>query len=142
MVKTVLSGGVDTISSARLNTLIKSRSAVVLDSREREEYTVSHIATARWVGYESFARSAVDDLSKNDTIVVTCAIGKRSEDIGLKLKEAGFNKVFNHFGGIFDWVNNGYPVVNERDEHVFYVHPYSSFWGIWINNFEKSYEPR
>ncbi|MEX0882758.1 MAG: rhodanese-like domain-containing protein, partial [Cyclobacteriaceae bacterium] len=29
--------------------------AVILDSREQEEFSVSHLEDARWVGYETFS---------------------------------------------------------------------------------------
>ena len=40
-------------------------------------------------------------------IIVYCSIGVRSEDIGEKLKELGYTKILNLYGGIFDWKNKG-----------------------------------
>jgi hypothetical protein len=35
------------------------KDAVILDTREREEFSVSHLESAQWVGYESFSMESV-----------------------------------------------------------------------------------
>jgi rhodanese-related sulfurtransferase len=112
--------------------------AVFLDSREPEEFAVSHLHKARFVGYKTFDLSTVSDIPKTQPIVVYCSIGARSQDIGKKLVAAGFLEVYNLYGGIFHWVNQGHPVfaadgVTER------VHAYSRTWGIWLTQGVKVY---
>jgi len=142
MINGLIKNSVDTINSDGVRNLLDEGNAVLIDARERKEYEVSHIQGAIPVGYEKFDIKDLSEIDKDKTIVVSCSIGKRSEEIGLKLKNAGYTDVKNHYGGIFDWTNRGYPVVNENGEEVKRVHPYNSFWGIWINNYEKAYEPR
>ena len=142
MINGLIKNAVDTINSQGVQELLASDNAVLLDAREKKEFEVSHIPGAISVGYEKFNLDSLSEIDKNKTVIVSCSIGKRSEDIGLKLKDAGFTDVKNHYGGIFDWTNRGYPVVDEYGQDVKRVHPYNSFWGIWVNNYEKAYEPR
>jgi rhodanese-related sulfurtransferase len=142
MINTLTKGSVDTVSSESLKQLINEGEIVLLDAREKSEYDVSHLPNALWVGYDTFKIKSVQNLDREKPVVVYCSIGKRSEDIGMKLKEAGFTKVYNHYGGIFDWTNKGFKVVNNSNESVTCVHPYDTFWGIWVNNYERCYDPR
>jgi len=142
MVNGLIKNSVDTINSEGVRDLINEGNAVLIDAREKNEYEVSHIEGAVSMGYEEFDLKNLPEIDKDKTIVVSCSIGKRSEDIGLKLKEAGYTNVLNHYGGIFDWTNRGFPVVDMEGKEVKRVHPYNSFWGIWVNNYEKAYEPR
>ena len=141
MVNALLSGKVDTLGSATLSVKARSPGVVLLDTREWEEYAVSHLPGAIHVGYKSFHESAVADLPEDAEIIVYCSVGKRSEEIGVRLKKMGFSDVQNLRGGIFDWTNRGYPVVDTSGTEVCRVHPYSLMWGIWINKCEKTYEP-
>jgi rhodanese-related sulfurtransferase len=89
---------------------------VLLDAREKGEYQVSHIQDARHIGYNDFSVDQIADIPKDQPIVLYCSIGYRSEKIGEQLKEAGYTNVQNLFGSIFEWVNQGYPVVSEQQE--------------------------
>jgi len=142
MINGLIKHSVDTINSQKVQELLQSDQAVLIDAREKDEYEVSHIPGAVSVGYNEFDLKKMPDVDKSKTLIVSCSLGKRSEDIGLKLKEAGYNHVVNHYGGIFDWTNKGLPVVDMEGNEVKRVHPYNSFWGIWVNNYEKAYEPR
>jgi len=113
--------------------------AVLLDTRERDEYSVSHLPAARWVGYETFTMDAVSEVSKEDTIVVYCSIGARSQEIGKKLKAAGYRNVYNLYGGIFHWVNEENPVVTRDSIVTERVHTYNKMWGMWLTKGEKVY---
>lgn len=143
MVNGLLKNNVDTINSVEVEAILKSPTkAVILDAREKDEYEVSHLKGAVQVGYNDFSIENLPEIDPADTIIVYCSIGKRSEDIGLRLKEAGFKNVLNLYGGIFDWTNRNLPVVDSKGIEVKRVHPYNSFWGIWVNNYERAYEPR
>ena len=112
--------------------------AVFLDAREWEEYQVSHLPGALWVGYEDFQIDRLKELTKDTTIVVYCSVGYRSERITKRIANAGFEAVFNLYGGIFEWVNRDFPVVDEQGT-TSKVHAYDRFWGIWLTSGEKVY---
>ncbi|MGB1041563.1 MAG: rhodanese-like domain-containing protein [Flavobacteriales bacterium] len=109
----------------------KGKKVIFLDARELAEYKVSHIKDAIHIGYDNFKLKSVSKLDKNATIVVYCSVGYRSGKIGKKLREAGFTSVFNLWGGLFDWANNGNPIYSEKGK-VKKVHPYNTKWGKWL----------
>ena len=109
-----------------------------LDAREPKEYAVSHLRGAREVGYDHFDIQSISSVQKNQRIVVYCSVGYRSEKIAEKLLAAGFTNVANLYGGIFEWVNQGNPVYDEKGE-TDQVHAYSRTWGIWLKKGEKVY---
>ena len=139
MVNSLISNEVDTISSLVLVEKLKNENVLLLDAREMTEYEVSHLKGAVCIGYENPDYSVVKGMDKDMPIVVYCSVGKRSEDIGEVLEEKGFTNVLNLYGGIFDWTNKGFPVMDDNGEEVKKVHPYSSTWGVWVNNYEKDY---
>lgn len=106
-----------------------------LDARSDEEYEVSHIPGARYIGYDDFSIKLVSDLKKDTPIIVYCSIGYRSEIIGEKLQKAGYTHVKNLYGSIFEWVNQGHPI---KDAHgtTHAIHTYNKKWSKWVNNVE------
>ncbi len=110
----------------------------VLDTRERPEFEVSHLKNAIWVGYDSFDLASVKSLEKDQPVLVYCTVGARSQDIGKRLKEAGFTKVYNLYGGIIHWSNEKGALYRGEVPTV-KVHTYSRTWGIWLSQGEKVY---
>jgi len=107
---------------------------VFLDARELSEYDISHIPESRHVGYRRFKMKNLTDIDKDTPIIVYCSIGYRSEKIGEKLLKAGYTNVHNLYGSIFQWVNEGYPVVTEEGESTTKVHTYNKKWSKWVTN--------
>ncbi len=122
-----------TVTLAMPSQLLADTNAIILDARELKEYNVSHISGAIYVGYDNFVVQKVHAISKDKPVYVYCSIGYRSEKIGEKLKAAGFKNVYNLYGGIFNWKNSGYPVVNNTQKEVNVVHGYNNDWSKWIN---------
>ena len=115
--------------------------AIILDARELEEYNVSHIKKAIFVGYNSFQIDLIKNKlsNKNETIVVYCSLGIRSESIANKLKKAGYNNVFNLYGGIFEWKNNNFKVYNSEGKETDNIHAFSKEWSKWLLKGNKVY---
>ena len=105
----------------------------VFDAREKEEYIVSHIAGAKYLGYDDFDASRLGDLPKDSKIVLYCSVGYRSEKIGEKLNELGFTDIYNLYGSIFEWVNKGYKVVDFYGLETPKVHTYNKGWSKWVD---------
>ncbi|HVK97011.1 MAG TPA: rhodanese-like domain-containing protein [Flavisolibacter sp.] len=110
-----------------------------LDARETEEYKVSRIQNAHFVGYKNFKLSNISAIDKKTMLVVYCSIGKRSEAITKKLREAGYTNVQNLYGGIIEWVNQEHPVYNSQSKRTDSVHAYDRFWGQWLDKGIKVY---
>lgn len=116
----------------------KLDSVNLLDSRSEEEFTTSHIPGAKYVGYDDFDEKSVQNLDREKPVVIYCSVGYRSEKIGEKLQEMGFKEVYNLWGGIFDWKNNGHEVVNESGV-TDSVHTYNKSWSKWLKKGQKVY---
>lgn len=107
---------------------------VILDAREPEEYAVSHIQNAQYIGHDDVDETVLEGIDKDQPIVIYCSIGYRSEVVGTKLKEQGFTKVVNLYGSIFEWVNQGYPVVDTLNQETNKVHTFNRKWSKWVEN--------
>jgi rhodanese-related sulfurtransferase len=102
-----------------------------LDTREPAEYAVSHIPGARCVGYDDFDPKSVADLPRDRPLIVYCSVGYRSERIGERLQQMGFTDVKNLYGGIFDWMQQGQPVVDAAEQPTMNIHTYNRDWSKW-----------
>ncbi len=137
--KALLSHSVPEVSVPQVKEM---NDVVLLDAREWNEYTVSHLKNATYVGYDQFEIDALKSLNKKQKIVVYCSVGYRSEKISEKLVHAGFTNVSNLYGGIFEWVNQGNPVVDDKEKVTEKVHAYSKTWGVWLNKGVKVYDSK
>lgn len=113
---------------------------VLLDARAPREFAVSHLPGARWVGFEQFDLVRVQDLPRNTPIVVYCSVGYHSEKVGEQLQRAGYTHVRNLYGGLFEWLNEGFLPVTTRDQPTTRVHAYSRSWGAWLRRGQKVYD--
>lgn len=137
MLKTLLSHSVPELNVAEVDS---SKKLVWLDAREKNEFEVSKIENAQWVGYDDFSMERVANLAKDDEIVVYCSVGYRSEKVAEQLIEAGYTNVHNLYGGIFEWKNTGKSVVDKTNNETEKVHAYNKTWGIWLSNGKKVYK--
>jgi len=115
---------------------------LIFDTRESIEFKTSHLKNAKHIGYDFFNMDSIfkNYPDKTQTILVYCSIGIRSELIGEQLKSAGYQSVFNLYGGIFEWKNQSYEVIDENKEATEKVHTFSKEWSKWLVNGEKVYE--
>ena len=137
MLKSLLSHSVNEINVQQADSLMKEE-AVFVDARERNEHQVSAIHGAVWVGYDTLNLSLTDTLDKSKPIVVYCSVGYRSEKVAEKIRDRGFSRVYNLYGGIFEWINQGYPVYKSGGK-TNQIHAYNRVWGIWLKKGEKVY---
>lgn len=133
------SGEVSYISVEELRMRQLKKEVVIFDSRTREEYLVSHLENAIFIGVTKEDTSVFDTISQETPIVVYCSLGIRSEDTAIWLQQLGFKNVNNLYGGIFKWKNKNYPVVNTEGKETEKVHGFSPEWAKWLHNAEKIY---
>ncbi len=131
----------ETVNYIHYNQLKLNDSIVLLDTREKNEFQVSHLKNAVWVGYTNAKLNKVKRLvvDKNTPIVVYCSIGVRSEDIGEQLLQMGYTNVSNLYGGIFEWKNNNLPVYTTKNIETNKVHAFDQEWGKLLTKGEKVY---
>ena len=116
--------------------------AILLDARETKEYKVSHLKNAICVGYDYFdVTKTLKKLpkDKNAKIVVYCSLGIRSEIVADKLIKQGYTNVYNLYGGIFEWKNNNYNVIDTLGSTTEKVHTFNKDWSKWLFKGEKVY---
>lgn len=140
MLKSTYEGSVPLIFADSVAAISGAENWMIVDARELEEYEVSHLSNALFVGYKNFSPEKLGEWPKESNIVVYCSVGYRSERVGEILLRSGFQNVYNLRGGIFEWVNTGYSVVDEAGKQVKKIHPYNENWGKWVINYEKVYE--
>jgi rhodanese-related sulfurtransferase len=129
------------ISVATLASL--KNNVIVLDARETKEYEVSHLNNAICVGYDNFDVNKTTTYLPNDKstkIVVYCSLGIRSEIIANKLIKKGFTNVYNLYGGIFEWKNNNFQVVDTLGNNTEKVHTFNKNWSKWLKKGNKIYD--
>lgn len=75
---------------------------VVLDVRETAEYAFNHIPNAISIPLGEL-EDRLNELNKEDEIIVVCRTGNRSDLAAQKLAEKGFDKVINVVPGMSQW---------------------------------------
>ncbi|MBC7525055.1 MAG: rhodanese-like domain-containing protein [Flavobacterium sp.] len=130
-----------TVPYITVSELKENQNVILLDAREFKEYHVSHLQNAVPVGFNTFdikkTETALPD--KNAIIVVYCSIGVRSEKIGEKLLKSGYKKVYNLYGGIFEWKNNDGKTINSNNVLTDSVHTYNKTWSVYLKKGIKVY---
>lgn len=132
----------ESVPYIQVEEMTDSINAVLLDTRKIEEFKVSHLKNAIWVGFKEFDETMVTTKipDQNTPVVVYCSIGVRSEIIGEKLLKLGYTNVRNLYGGIFKWKNDGNEVYNLREKATDSVHAYNKYWGKMLQNGTKVYQ--
>jgi rhodanese-related sulfurtransferase len=105
--------------------------AIFVDIREDKEYKVSHIPGA-WT-QDEFENAHV---ASGTPVILYCSVGYRSGKYGEKLFKMGVDNVYNLYGGIFNWTNEGHEMVDEKGP-TDKVHTYNKKWGKWVTKGEK-----
>lgn len=118
--------GVPWVSTASLAAQLGDGAPPVLfDVRTEAEYAVGHIQGAQRVQPGSDAAGV--EVPSDRPVVVYCSIGYRSGDFAARLRARGI-EAHNLAGGIFQWANEGRPMV-KNGQPTQHVHPYDATWG-------------
>jgi rhodanese-related sulfurtransferase len=104
------------------------RPPLLIDARSEAEYRISHIEGAVRIDPVQPDLEPVAAVGHRTPVVVYCATGIRASALAEALRQERFDEVANLEGGIFEWANEGRPLVDERGP-VSYVHPYDDWWG-------------
>lgn len=103
---------------------------LIIDVRELEEYQVSHLQGALNLKTGDSISQLVQD--KDTAIVVYCSVGYRSAGVAEELRQLGYTNVLNLRHSIFEWANEGYPMVSGAGETE-KAHPFNSAWGALLD---------
>lgn len=115
------------------DTLRELKDVVILDTREKQEFDVSHIKNAKNVGYLWFDMRNLYDVPKSSKIVLYCTVGNRSEKIAEKLKKAGYKNIHVLYGGMIEWVNRNKPIYRKDGVQTTEIHTFNEKWSHFVN---------
>lgn len=90
---------------------MRDSGAFILDVRQPEEWNEYHVPDSTLIPLAELA-SRVDELPKDQEIVIVCRSGNRSAQGRNILLEAGFTQVTSMAGGLTQWRAAGYPTVS------------------------------
>ncbi len=134
--KTLLSHSVPEIN---VDMVSLEKISFILDTREKKEFNISSIENARFVGYENFDLTSIEDIPKDANVLIYCSVGYRSEKVAEKMIKNGWANVSNLYGGIFEWKNQGGTVVDSTGSPTSRVHAFDKTWGRFLKKGEKVY---
>ncbi len=105
--------GIISITPAEVYEIITdNEDYVILDVRTQDEYNEGHLDKALLIPVDEL-EGRIDELDKNNPIIVYCRSGARSNRAANILIENGFSEVYD-MGGILDWQEEGFPVIVEE----------------------------
>lgn len=85
--------------------------AFILDVRQPEEWDEFHVPDSTLIPLDQLA-SRINELPKDEEIVIVCRSGNRSAQGRDVLLDAGFAQVTSMAGGLTQWKAAGYPTVS------------------------------
>lgn len=97
------------LDAAEARRIVESGEAILVDVRETEEWNAGHAPAAHHVPLGELDPEAF--LHAKPTVFV-CTVGSRSAEATRQLLEVGAT-ASNLSGGMFAWLQAGYPVVDE-----------------------------
>ena len=89
---------------------LRDQGAFMLDVREPDEWNAGHIPEATLIPLGEL-ENRLDELPRDQQIVVVCRSGNRSATGRDILLDAGFEEVTSMGGGMNSWVSQGLPTV-------------------------------
>lgn len=101
-----------TLSPQQVVDLINRQGAVVVDLRERKDFTAGHIVGAVNIP-SAVLESRLGEIENRKThpVVLVCAMGQHAGAAGTTLRKAGFTQVTRLGGGMNEWRNSNLPLV-------------------------------
>jgi len=111
---------------------LKLNDFLLLDTRNIEEYKVSHLPNSIWIGDDDLFWNRLPK-TNNKPLLVYCSIGYRSSIVGKKIIDSLGFEVYNLEYGIFNYNYNKKPLIDSLEKPTKKVHPFSNFWRLFVN---------
>jgi rhodanese-related sulfurtransferase len=87
----------------------RNAGAFMLDVREPQEWEEVHIPDATLIPLGQL-QARLDEIPRDQEVVVVCRSGNRSAEARNILRRAGFEQVTSMAGGMIDWQAQGFPI--------------------------------
>jgi rhodanese-related sulfurtransferase len=106
---------VKVISAEEMQSILELEDVQLVDVRTPEEYAEVRIANAQNIDFTSptFEEDIIK-LDKEKPVILYCQGGVRSAKCAKKLKEAGFEKIYDLEGGISKWKHSDKLKIEEK----------------------------
>ncbi|WP_426414995.1 rhodanese-like domain-containing protein [Aestuariirhabdus sp. LZHN29] len=106
--------GGKTVTTQQATRLINNENALVLDVREKKDFSAGHIVESVNIPYAKVAeRSSELGDDKDRSIIVVDAAGQHAGVAGKALVAAGFTRVVRMSGGVNAWKGENLPLVKK-----------------------------
>ncbi len=109
--------------------LISTQDVLILDVREGREFNMSHLQNAL-----PFESKSLENISKQQPILLYCTVGYRSALAAEDLQKQGFQNVYNMNGGLIYWKNSNQKVYDLSDQETDSIHVFNNFYSLWLRN--------
>jgi rhodanese-related sulfurtransferase len=98
------------ISSREAKVMLeKNKNIFLLDVRTPQENSQARLPGTVLIPISEFERR-VNEVPRNKTILVYCAVGSRSKPVAEFLAKNGYKEVYNMSDGLVGWYRNGFPL--------------------------------
>jgi len=101
----IYSGRSNNISQAELMSLMEDgvigKEVFLLDIRSQEEWDVSRLQGAQYIGYNEFSIEAVSHIPQEAAVILYCAVGWRSGRVGNNMQKAGYTNLRDLYGSLW-----------------------------------------
>lgn len=101
-----------TLGVAEAKRKLDAKDGILVDVREPNEWSAGHAPGARHIPLGQLT-TRLDDLPRNQTIMLVCQSGARSGLATRMLRQQGFDRAINVEGGMTAWQRQGLPVTRE-----------------------------
>ncbi|WP_426431036.1 rhodanese-like domain-containing protein [Winogradskyella sp. HB-48] len=92
------------VTAEEMQSILELEDAQVVDVRTKKEYDEGHIENSQNIDYNSPTFDEdIEKLDKTKPVILYCKGGTRSAKCAGKLKDAGFEKVYDLDGGLSKW---------------------------------------
>jgi len=92
------------VTAEEMQSILEVEDVQLIDVRTPKEFEEIRIANAQNIDFQSPTFDEdITKLDKNKPVILYCRSGRRSAKCGKKLKDAGFEKVYDLEGGISKW---------------------------------------
>ena len=108
-IDSILTKGAHPMSAKEFYMMVEQHDALILDVRNREDYSTSHIPGSIYIGLDGSFAPWVGALIKDvqQAIVFLAPEGKEAETV-TRLARVGFDHTLGYLkGGIYSWINDG-----------------------------------
>ncbi|MDP1579720.1 MAG: rhodanese-like domain-containing protein [Candidatus Didemnitutus sp.] len=103
---------------------------LLIDTRAAREYAVSHLPGALHAEMIEDVRRLLATAPRDQAVVLYCSVGWRSSRLAADLLQADpARSVHNLDGSLFQWANEGRPLVTPDGTPTHRAHPYDQRWG-------------